>query len=57
MIRIGIIGEIGSGKSYVANSFGYQVFNADESFKTLQKRSKFFENWKKDYLNIFLRFQ
>ena len=29
MIKIGILGEIGSGKSYVARNFGYPVFNAD----------------------------
>ena len=29
MIRIGILGDIGSGKTYVAKSFGYPVFNAD----------------------------
>jgi dephospho-CoA kinase len=29
MIRIGILGDIGSGKSYVARNFGYPVFNAD----------------------------
>ena len=29
MIRIGVIGDIGSGKSYVAKQFGYPVFNAD----------------------------
>ena len=29
MIKIGILGDIGSGKSYVANCFGYPVFNAD----------------------------
>ena len=28
MIRIGILGDIGSGKSFVAKSFGYPVFNA-----------------------------
>ena len=28
MIRIGILGDIGSGKSYVANNFGHPVFNA-----------------------------
>ncbi len=38
MIRIGILGEIGSGKSYVAKSFGYPVFNADlEVSKLYQK--------------------
>ena len=30
MIRIGILGDIGAGKSYVAKNFGYPVFNADE---------------------------
>ena len=30
MIRIGILGDIGSGKSFVAKSFGYPVFNADQ---------------------------
>ena len=30
MIRIGILGDIGSGKSNVAKQFGYPVFNADQ---------------------------
>ena len=29
MIRIGIVGDIGCGKTFVANKFSYQVFNAD----------------------------
>ena len=29
MIKIGIIGDIGSGKSYVEKQFGCQVFDAD----------------------------
>ena len=29
MIRIGILGDIGSGKSFVAKSFNYPAFNAD----------------------------
>ena len=29
MIKIGILGEIGSGKSYVAKKFGFPVFDAD----------------------------
>ena len=40
MIRIGILGDIGSGKSYVANSFGYPVFNADSEVGKLYKRNK-----------------
>ena len=35
MIRIGVIGDIGSGKSYVANNFGYPVFNADQEVSNL----------------------
>ena len=30
MIKIGILGDIGSGKSFVAKAFGYPVFNADD---------------------------
>ena len=37
MIRIGIIGDIGSGKSYVARKFGYPVFNADQEVNILYK--------------------
>ena len=40
MIRIGILGDIGSGKSYVANNFGYPVFNADYEVSKLYKKNK-----------------
>ena len=40
MIRIGILGDIGSGKSYVANNFGYPVFNADHEVSKLYKKNK-----------------
>ena len=40
MIRIGILGDIGSGKSYIAKNFGYPVFNADEEVVKLYKRNK-----------------
>ena len=40
MIRIGILGDIGSGKSYVAKKFGYPVFNADEEVSNLYKKDK-----------------
>ncbi len=40
MIRIGIIGDIGSGKSYVAQGFGYPVFNADQEVSKLYKNNK-----------------
>ena len=40
MKRIGILGDIGSGKSYIAKCFGYPVFNADEEVGKLYKRDK-----------------
>ncbi len=40
MIRIGILGNIGSGKSYVAKNFGYPVFNADDEVSKLYKKDK-----------------
>ena len=40
MIRIGILGDIGSGKSYVANNLGYPVFNADYEVAELYKKDK-----------------
>ena len=48
MIRIGILGDIGSGKSYVAKNFGYPVFNADvEVGKLYKKNRKIFNKLKK----------
>ena len=40
MRRIGILGDIGSGKSYVANNFGYPVFNADKEVGKIYKKDK-----------------
>jgi len=40
MIRIGIVGDIGSGKSYVAKQFGYPVFNADAEVARLYRKSR-----------------
>ena len=48
MIRIAVIGDIGSGKSYVAKQFGYPVFNADAAVIQLYKKNKkCFEKLKK----------
>ena len=48
MIRIGILGDIGSGKSFVAQNFGYPVFNADQEVaKLYQKDKKIFNRLKK----------
>ena len=40
MIRIGILGDIGSGKSFIAKEFGYPVFNADLEVSELYKKNK-----------------
>jgi len=40
MIRLAIVGDIGSGKSYVAKQFGYPVFNADAEVSKLYKTSR-----------------
>jgi dephospho-CoA kinase len=49
MIKVGILGDIGSGKSYVARKFGYPVFNADyEVAKLYQLNKKIFNQLKKN---------
>ena len=40
MIKIGVTGDIGSGKSFVANQFGYPVFNADRVVKKIYKNNR-----------------
>ena len=48
MIRVAVVGDIGSGKSYVAKQFGYPVFNADATIIQLYKKNrKCFEKLKK----------
>ena len=55
MIRIGILGDIGSGKSYVAKNFGYPVFNADyEVSKIYKKNKKIYFKIKKNITKIFI---
>ena len=40
MIKIGILGGIGSGKSFIAKLFNSPVFNADKEVNYLYKNSK-----------------
>ena len=57
MIRIGILGSIGSGKSYVATNFGYPVFNADlEVSKLYKKNRKIFNKLNKIFPNYIYSF-
>ena len=54
MKRIGILGDIGSGKTYVAKCFGYPVFNADlEVAKIYKNNRKVFQKLKKELPNYF----
>jgi len=40
MIKVGILGDIGSGKSFIAKQFGYPVFNADKEVSKIYKNNK-----------------
>ena len=40
MIRVGIIGGIGSGKSFISKLFRYPVFNADNEVKYIYRKNK-----------------
>ena len=54
MKRIGILGDIGSGKTYVAKCFGYPIFNADlEVAKIYKNNRKVFQKLKKKLPNYF----
>ena len=57
MIKIGILGDIGSGKTFVASQFGYPVFNADiEVSKIYKKIKKCFKKLKKIFKNFLISF-
>ena len=57
MIRIGILGSVGSGKSYVAKNFGYPIFNADlEVGKLYKKNRKIFNKLNKILPNYIYSF-
>ena len=40
MIRIALVGGIGSGKTFISNLFGYPVFNADKSVSKIYSNNK-----------------
>ena len=57
MIRIAIVGEIGSGKTYIANKFNYPIFDADKIFtKIYEKDRNCFNKIKKVTKNSYLTF-
>ena len=54
MKRIGIIGDIGSGKTYIAKCFGFPVFQADlEVAKIYKHNRKVFQKLKKELPDYF----
>ena len=40
MIKICILGDIGSWKTYISKQFGYPVFNADKEVAKLYKKNR-----------------
>ena len=57
MIRIAVVGDIGSGKSHIAKFFNYPIFNADLEVAKIYKTNKqCFKNLKKKLPNHFLSF-
>tara|TARA_B110000902_G_scaffold119014_1_gene139556 strand:- start:209 stop:778 length:570 start_codon:yes stop_codon:yes gene_type:complete len=57
MIRIAIVGDIGSGKSYIAKLFNYPTFNADlEVAKIYKMNRQCFKNLKKKLPKYFSSF-
>ena len=57
MIRIALVGDIGSGKTYYAKLFGYPVFNADLLVAEIYKKNKkCFNQIKKKLPNFFSSF-
>ena len=57
MIKIAVVGDIGSGKSHIAKLFGYPVFNADQEVESIYKKNKnCFKRLKKNlpkYFSVF----
>ena len=57
MKRIGILGDIGAGKSYIAKCFGFPVFDADKEVgKLYRTNKKIFKKLKKVLPNYIFTF-
>ena len=57
MIKIGILGDIGAGKSFISNLFGYPVFNADAEVRKIYKKNyKCFLKLKYEFPNFITKF-
>jgi len=57
MIKIAVVGDMGSGKSYIAKLFGYPVFNADQEVASIYRKNKnCFKRLKKNLPKYFSAF-
>ena len=57
MIKIGILGDIGSGKTFISKKFGFPVFNADNQVKKIYKKNKnCYKKLRKIFPNYILSF-
>ena len=57
MIRVALVGKIGSGKTFISKLFGYPVFNADKIVsKIYAEDKKIYKKLKKQLPNFFLNF-
>lgn len=57
MIRIALVGNIGSGKTYISKLFGYPVFNADASVSKIYLKNKsIYFKLKRKLPNFFINF-
>lgn len=57
MIKIAVVGNIGSGKTYISKLFGFPVFNADQVVSNIySKNKKVYFKLKKELPNFFLGF-
>ena len=57
MIRVALIGKIGSGKTFISKLFGYPIFNADKIVsKIYAKDKKIYQKLKKKLPNFFYTF-
>ena len=55
MIKIGILGAIGSGKTYVAKNFGFPVFNADDEVSKIYRNDRKIYNKLKKILSKYIK--
>ena len=57
MIKIGLLGDIGSGKTFISKKFGFPVFNADVEVKKIYRKNKYcYKRLKKIFPNYIVSF-